>query len=99
MKYGAEPMFIKRWIIILTAMFLLPSANLGEALQQAKSDATDSLVLFMNRWETDSGSRYEIINGEMICTSVHNKKYTGWIGKAALKNFHEKMVNGMLTRQ
>lgn len=76
--------------LILIATFLSFSAQLGAVVQQPNSIEPNRLTLFIGCWETDSGSRYEFVNGEMICTSVHSKKFRGWVGKAALKNFHEK---------
>jgi hypothetical protein len=46
--------------------------------------------IFYGRWRTDSGSQYEYVNDAMICTSVHDNRYKGWINKVAIKNFRLK---------
>jgi hypothetical protein len=43
--------------------------------------------IFYGRWRTDSGSLYEYIDGAMVCISVHDNKFRGWINKVAIKDF------------
>ena len=93
---GQQAIMRKRIILKLTLflvfifMIYMGAGTLGAAVQPPINDTVGDLSVFDGRWKTDSGSEYEFINGEMICISVHDKKYNGWIGKVALRNFRRK---------
>ena len=76
--------------LILIFTIVLSSAALDAGVQQPNGDTPSGTEVFRGRWQTDNGSQYEFRNGEMICISVHEKKYLGWVGRAALTNFHEE---------
>jgi hypothetical protein len=47
-------------------------------------------VFFAGTWKTQGGSTYEWKNNEMICISVNDDKFKGWVNNVALRNFRQE---------
>lgn len=76
-------------VVIIFVLFLSIIPQSFAVQSQINADDRPEKI-FYGRWRTDSGSLYEYVNGAMICISVHDNRYKGWINKVAIKNFRLK---------
>ena len=82
----------KKFYTYLVAQFFVPflfATAITQSFAVESHTAVDDRPekIFYGRWRTDSGSLYEYIDGAMVCISVHDNKFRGWINKVAIKNF------------
>lgn len=78
------------YLVAFIFVLFLTTITQSFALQSHKNVYDNPEKIFYGRWRTDSGSLYEYVDGAMICISVHDNRYEGWLNKVAIKNFRAK---------